>query len=247
VLTRRRFLATLGLAAVAEGCRLMPGLGFPGSAYSSYNDEFDGSSLNPAWTLNTTAMPADVYSDDVNTTKPSCFYSHVVGTNAHGYNGSSMYLWRSCPSVPFTVTAKILGADFVNTDPQDCGLGVGQANPNNGYVQVMCPSSYTGSITAKETTIWSALDVFTDTLAVTTYPAYTGPLPPYYLRLVVHSATNIDFCYSADNSTWETFQSGFNPQTYIVGWTPGSVILSNHVWNGHTTNAWWDWIRFTQP
>lgn len=222
---------SLRLLLVLGGFALMPGLGYVGSTYSSdFDQEFNSSPLGVEWT----ASGGNYY--DVNTTVPGALYVSSTST--------SQYLWIPSPSMPFTVTARISAAVIDHSNPADVGIGIGAADPDDGYVQIMCPSSYTGDLTARETTVWSSLSVFTDTTAIDTVPYPGEPEPPHHMRITVNSATDIDLEYSEDGTSWDGFHTNFNVQTYFPGWTPGSVILTLHP--GSTFgSATWDRIRFT--
>lgn len=61
-----------------------------------------------------------------------------------------------------------------------------------------------------------------------------------YLRMVIHSDSNVDLLYSNDGLAWKTFRTAVNPGFTLGVW--GLCVTDE---NGGKVEAWFDWARFT--
>lgn len=189
---------------------------------ASFDEEFNGP-LSSAWHDFSTM----VGSYDVNTTSPGHLYMA-------GAVGGSLGIYRSIPTMPFTVTAFISDNGLSNGSFSDVGVVLGEATPGQfihgcwdvsglGHFNVL--GSYWPS-----PTVWS--NNFSD------FGNVGSTALAHYSRFTVHSTTNVDGYYSTDGSSWSQWLTAYNP-----GFTIGSVGLDMHSVAG--THAAFDWIRFT--
>lgn len=212
----------------------MPGLGFVGSAYLPYNDEFDDSAtLASLWTATTGGGGAGGGNADIDTTTPG---------HLHDGSGASPSIvgggvWQPAPATPFTAIAKCTAISW-NAGPGvgNSSIGIAQANPGPYYfvgVDVGSPGfMQVGS------SKFDAAGAFVTNPHVVDTIAGSGYVIPHLVKLVVHSATNVDAYVSFDDGlTWHTICTGYN-----FGVTPNYIGILNG-----GSKADWDWFRLTQP
>jgi hypothetical protein len=140
-------------------------------------------------------------------------------------SGSNYYgLYKACPTIPFTMTARL--TDVVH-DPGGYtrfGIAVSTATASSAS---MC---YIGSL-------WNGSAFQLEAAGLSTLNVTA---PPVLLRLVVHSSSSVDVYYSFGGALW-TLVGNTNP-----GFTVGSVVLFVRQQNTSTKGEGaWDWIRFT--
>jgi len=219
------------LVQVASGAGSVRIPGLKGSADavpaspSAYDEEFDGDLS--AWT--TLGSPATS-----NATDAKSHYHLAVPNGQWRVDG----IYKACPSMPFTVTAKI--TDYLHSaNYQQPAIMLGEASP--GKLLLWGPLFHTAHAfwTTFVPLVWTNR---TSRIGLPSGGSETdGPYRKPYIRLIVTSSTSIATQFSEDGLVWVTAHAAVNP-----GFTVGVVGLgasSNDTTAGH--DSMFDWIRFT--
>lgn len=218
--------------ASGAGSVRIPGLaGSPDIPLGGGNDdEFDVTDTSDPMTGWTTL--GTVTSHNINSTVKSHYRLSKAAVSGVDWSG----IYKACPSMPFTVTAKmtgVIGRDTWNS----AGLMIATATP--GALETLT-GRHSGTNTVRfEHDSWTGP---TGTGAgITIGGTATWPLPPAYLRCVVTSSTALQYYVSLNGSIWAPFGGSRNP-----GFTVGSVGLVAECENAtYGVEAIFDWIRFT--
>lgn len=170
--------------------------GAPTTAY-----EFAGTSLSGLTSLNAPST------EDANTTVPGHYYA------ANGSTANTIFGRYQAATPAFTAIVKIDGGLFTQSNYDHLGsIFIAEASPGK-ITEFAC--RYEGGATLGLTT-WN-----TSTSPTTNIGSNQGLLfmtVPYWLAVVVHSSTNVDFLASMDGRFWQTRGVAVNP-----GYTVGAV------------------------
>jgi hypothetical protein len=210
--------------ATGAGSVRIPGLSassdrLPGSP-SAYDDEFGSlvgwSDLGTLDTLNVTDAASHLH------------MKHAAS--------NAFYVWgiyKECPSMPFTVTAKFTDFAFYQ-NYQWSGLLLGETSPGKlaGF----------GNCHVNGTDYWSWYTWTSRTGGRSGIDDIGGAGLRQYIRFVVSSSTDVTCQMSSEGLIWQTVHASHNP-----GFTIGSVGVgvATHDTASNTLEAFVDWIRFT--
>lgn len=193
------------------------------------DDEFDTTDTSDPMTGWTTLGTPGTH--DMNST----FKSHYYVTKAAGASAAMTGIYKTPPSIPFTVTTKVTDARLMANNNR-CGLFIGEATPGAvancvyGYgASIGAPGVARGTRTSPTASETNSGGVGTDHQA------------PMYLRIVVTSSTDVEYLYSLNGFIYRSISAAHNP-----GFTIGAVgvwVESNHA--TIVGAAAFDWIRFT--
>lgn len=184
-----------------------------------FNDEFDLG--NRGWTLAGGTPPT------------------IASGKLHMPSGSTAHRAR-IPAMPFTMTAfcSSLVFDDINSVYAGAGPNIAEASPAGSPGPVWWGPDWDVDILGKICIYdgrWSDFTHQTGHLHAKILETSGLTLQvPFYLQILVHSATNMDAYYSTDNVTYTVYCTGVNPTL-----TPGAVMFMSF---GATTE--WDWVRF---
>lgn len=189
------------------------------------DDEFDAtlSGWTTLGSLNTSVSNSDLKS-----------HYHIARTTG-GLAVDGIY--KACPSIPFTMTAK-LSAHVMTTNYQSIGILIAEATPGkiNGFSLIHDSTQTMGAYLGHSA--WTDRTHFG---SVTNDRSVVRGMLPIYLRIVVHSSTNVDYAFSYDGLLYTTVASGNNPS-----FTVGAVGLWVTSFSGSASEeGYFDWIRFT--
>lgn len=209
---------------------VIPGLSAsPDIRVAGANDwEFD-SSTTTGWS--SFAGGGSIAAWDFNTTFKSMLY---VKGNTNGSFDKFGGVIHAAPSVPYTVTAKCAARQagqgwpvlFVSDSSTGAGNGVFVgAWDGNGTT----PANFRGGTC----TNMAAFSSFTDS------GKSVGVGSPFYVRIVVHAANNVDILTSYDGLIWFTLHAGYSLLS-----TAAYFGVANDCYN-FTGEMAWDWIRFS--
>jgi len=217
--------ADLVQVASGAGSVRIPGLsGSPDrvpASPSAYDDEFDATLSG--WT---TLGALDIADSNA---IPS--HLHLTKTLTVAMNGDGIY--KACPSMPFTVTAKL--TDYLhNANYSNVGLMVGEATPGKFMLFGPCFHSSYNWWTAFSYAVWNSR-----TSRASWVPS-DGPRQPY-VRMIVASSTSVTMQVSGDGLIWVTKHTAINPG-FTIG-SAGFYITGNE--GAFTVELAADWIRFT--
>jgi len=210
------------LGQVGIGGAIIPGL--QGSADIRVNgasdDEFDTTDTSDPMTGWTTlGTPA---AHDINSTVKSHYYVKTTTASV-----ALMGIYKA-KTVPFTVTCKMADYLYTATTSMRAGLFVSEAAP--GALSSIAMSN-------------SGVVLVTAWTNRTTFSSNPGTInvsvTPLYFQIVATSSTNVNYYVSLTGKVWTAVLTAHNP-----GFTVGAAgLLVNH--GGVTTEAIFDWIRFT--
>jgi hypothetical protein len=187
------------------------------------DDEFD-SMLSGYWS----ALGA-LQTLDANVT-PSHLHLYRSSNDSFEVNG----VYRSIPTMPFTITAKLTDARHIQ-NYAGYGLILTEAAPGKfllyakTYVNLSCYLSRT---------LWASRT------SRTSYSDWVGHWLYRYLRFIVASSSDIICQVSEGGLVWTTTHASYDPGFTVAN--VGLGMTSND--NGSVPlEAYFDWIRFTQP
>jgi hypothetical protein len=211
--------ATLSAEIVIPGLAASPDIRVAGA-----NDqEFDA-----ALSGNTTLGSLDTS----NANSDALSHLHLVknAAAAAAYHGE---YWAT-PAAPFTVSAKISDA-YLRANNNAVGIMVGEATP--GAFVVLGIEVATNLRMAAQR--WTNNTTFGATIG--TNVTVLNHQPPYYLRIVVNSTTDLDFFYSQNGMVWMSHTEAYNPSL-----TVGSMgLLVKSASATYPGEAMFDWLRVT--
>lgn len=169
----------------------------------------------------------------LDTSNVTDFKSHYhIKKNTSGTQVDGIY--KACPTIPFTFTAKLSGYQFTNSY-QTPSILIGEASP--GKLETW-GIQYTGSVLLQRNA-WTDRTTRGSNTNDTSH-AEIDSLAPFYLRIVVNSSTNVDFGLSGNGFFYRYAITAYNP-----GFTVGSVGIGVMAFNAVPCEAVWDWVRFT--
>lgn len=218
--------------ASGSGHIIIPGLaGSPDivpASPSAYDDEF--TSLSGWSTLGT-----------LDVSNVTDFPSHLhIGNTSIGYAVNGIY--KTAPSMPFTVTCKIADA-FQGSNFVQVGLLLTDSTPTALVTCGWLWGGYGNSINDFALGLWASRtsrSSNTDTslqLSPTNITVYPSAI---YLRMVVHSSTNVDCLYSYNGHFWNTMYTG--KTTGLTVANVGLMVAGNT--SGGQVDGLFDYIRF---
>lgn len=156
------------------------------------------------------------------------FPSHVhIGRTAGSWRCDGLY--KSAPSMPYTVTAK-LSDTSVAGNYQFAGIFVGVASPG----KMLIWGQYWEGGRGLSRQLW------TNPTTRASYAAISSGWPPLYLRMVVTSSTDVVCQYSYTGFLWTTGYATLDPAMTLA--SVGFVVNDYY---GALVGAVFDWIRFT--
>lgn len=204
----------------------------PPTSANAKDDEFDGTS-SVSWSSTPTAPAAW----DINTSRPHHAYLKASGTAA-AYVGK---LQATPGSYPYTVTAKLSSATIRARYQRAC-LILSPASPTGttsfcGVISMWNPdqAGSAGGFSASRQTAQ-----FGGTFGSIAGATFLGA-GALYMRLVVNSATSVDFYASTDGWSWVPLQTGLNP-----GFTPALMGLAVNDESANSgVEAYFDFFRVT--
>lgn len=162
---------------------------------------------------------------------------HLKCTSAGGGVDSLTGIYKAAPSVPFTMTAKIMCNRFDVNYPA-AGIGISDASPPVKVAWIRQYGTSTGPFAHIRGDYFSNLTTAssntTDTVISRDY---------IYLRMKVTSATSVDILISTNGQTWYTLASAWNPGSGAFA-SISSVCIINDP-SGQDLDMTVDWIRFT--
>lgn len=201
-------------------------------------DEFvqNSAGLPSGWTA--------IGSGAFNSVNTSDFYSqvHCVSDSGGGIGGELRGFYKTAPSLPFTMTAKL--SDCVArsdaTGGTYYGIFIGEASAAGKFsavcTQVRDGTNYLMAVARS----WASRTSATSTFGTILQQVCSGR-PPLYMRIVASSSLSATYQISYDNELWSTISSAVNPEFTIA--SVGIFIdAADATINGEAT---FDWIRFT--
>ncbi len=213
---------------------IIPGLsGSPDirNTSNAASDEFDynASGTPTGWTSFNT--PDTLNTNDVK--------SQVHIAKAAGGGGDRFYgIVKAAPGVPFTVTAKFSDVK-VDVNPIAAYLFVADGAPAGSIKGVGVGLQCVSGLPVVNVQHWSGTyDIPVAGGSGLAQVAGVGH-SPIYLRIVVHSATNIDFLYSHGGLIWIVALTGVN---YLTAASYVGLSVNNQ---DGAAEAVIDWIRFS--
>lgn len=217
-----------GTNVIIPGLAASPDIRVAGAADDEF-DTTDASDPMTGWT--TLGAPT---SHDINSTAKSHYYvvkSAAAGDALHG-------IYKACPSIPFTMTAK-LSAARLSGDYNGAGIFIAEASP--GKLDTLF-ASRNSNVATVEPKICTSLSSWTNR---TTFNAHIvsiiGADAPIFLRIVVTSSTDVAYYHSRDGLIYRLLTSGRSP-----GFTVGAVGLFVNSNNAtYAGEAAFDWVRFS--
>lgn len=245
MLTRRNFLKgaaftaggiVTGASVVALGQRLLTaGDGVSRTApLSHFNEEFTGDGAE--WHVPDLSGGNNVNgpwaSGDVN-------FNNLYAGQVH-MEPESVIIRPCVPSPPFTVTAHCSSLDFINVDTHWGAnmLSIGSADnidtTGAKHYAIQWDIAFLGEIGIIDGT-WEHYKLQSHQNHYIKLGDGTAFESPNWLRLVVHSGTDVDAYYSADGVNWTN---------YIIGYNPNINVEAVALWSYAATTRW-DWVRFT--
>lgn len=151
-------------------------------------------------------------------------------------------IYKTAPSMPFTVTAKINGC-ILSGNQSLVGILLTDATPTK--LAHFGPMYNSGASGNKTEYFWSYYNSNGSRAGYVEYfdnapylPALTAEILPHYIRMVVTNSTTIAVAISMNGYLWTTLGTALNP-----AFTVANVGLA--VGNGAQVEAIFDWIRFT--
>lgn len=186
------------------------------------DDEFDAltgwTTLGTLDTLNVTDFPSHL---------------HMVRNSVDAAAIDGIY--KAAPSAPFTVTAKLSDRLFY-ANYHFCGLMIGDGSP--GKMMTFMPW-YVSGVPSTNPSVWTNRTTRSANSDIANTYEYGHSC---YLRMVVHSTTNVDVHISRDGFVWQEVANGYNPAL-------GSIAVVGLVQGGWTAalkmESVFDWIRFS--
>lgn len=209
---------------------------------SAYDDEFGGP-LSGDWTA---YHGSTLVAYDAGSTHPSHLYIEAVP----GTTSDSQGVYRSCPSTPFTVTAKLAdGLSSINVldNFSDTGLFVGDGTPGR-MLQLSLYSNQDDSTYNVEVQLWHDFSTYVDSpLWGPNTNGYSRLGAPAYLRWVVASSTDFSAYTSWSGLLWTPRLLHYNPTA--LGQTFSGVncvgLATNRGIGNLSVRGVYDWIRFS--
>lgn len=193
------------------------------------DDEFDTTDTSDPMTGWTTIGSPSTH--DINSTALSHYYVKAPASdnNLHG-------IYKACPSIPFTMTAKLTDAALA-ANFNYAGIAIAEGTPGKYELLGIAHATTTFSNVGRGLNheAWTNRTTYGSTVA--TKQGFDAPI---YLRIVVTSSSNVTFQYSMNGKLWRTLTSARNP-----GFTVGSVALFVSSQNASQAEAIFDWVRFT--
>jgi hypothetical protein len=182
------------------------------------DDEFDTTDTSDPMTGWTTLGSP---THDINSTRKGHYY---LSSSAASVALQGIY---KAATPAFTVTGKLNDYTITTNTAMRAGLIIAEAAPgklasigmsNNGILLI---------------SNWTSRTVFSSNPG-----SFTLGYTPTYLRIVVHSSTNVDYQASVDGKVWSSILAAQNP-----GFTVGAAgLFINPL--GSLTEAMFDWVRF---
>lgn len=211
---------------------VIPGLsGSPDARVAGTNDdEFDqnGSGTPSGWT-NISSGAADTI--DTNT-----FKSHLHLKANAGAGTAWKGIYKTAPSLPFTMTAKFSDATSISNFNY-AAIGVGAAGSTGAFAVTGIQHNNNGIYTA-------CVTVYTNRTTVSAGVVSGGNLSartPLYFRIVATSSTNVSYYLSYNGMFWHPINVAHNP-----GFTIAIVaIMVNSESAADACELYCDWVRFT--
>jgi hypothetical protein len=158
-----------------------------------------------------------------------------LGNTSIGYAVNGIY--KACPSIPFTVTAKLTDS-YTASNYTQAALMLAESSPGKLYLLGPLFGGYTTLPSDLLNATWTNR---TARSSVTDLNISVAMYGPFWLRMVVNSSSNIDLFYSWNGYVWYTKATATNP-----GFTVGAVglaVAGNT--SGGKVEAVFDWIRFS--
>lgn len=143
------------------------------------------------------------------------------------------------PSFPFTITAKVTGANAMRGSFNAAGLYVVESTPGKlAGIEHLCNTAGVA---------WPRLGFRRVYWTNSTTPTSETPLywrdakDPFYLRIVATNSTTTEYLFSYDGLIWISVQSGYDP-----GFTIGGIALAiSSESASYAMEGFFDWVRFT--
>ncbi len=219
--------------ASGAGSIIIPGLsGSPDIRVAATNDdEFDQNAAGTPSGWTSFNSPDTLNTNDIK--------SHVhIKKNANA-NPQWAGIYKTNPSTPFTMTAKITDS-YLRSQWEKAGIFVGQTTPGSASnVLVILGNTYETGVGPR-----AAADKWTD---YNTYGASAGGTAvdrlgmPLYIRIVANSNTSLDFYVSRGGLIWIPIVTAYNPSITIA--TVGLAVSPEN--SSNAAEAFFDWVRFT--
>jgi hypothetical protein len=170
--------------------------------------------------------------DTANANSDALSHLHLVqnATSSGIYVGE---YWAT-PGTPFTVSAKISDA-YLRANSNAVAIMVGEGTPG-AFVVLSIEVATQLSLRAQR---WTNNTTFGATIG--TNLVVQNFQPPYYVRIVVNSTTDLDFHYSQNGLVWMSHTEAYNP-SLTVG-SMGLVVKSQNA--TYPGEAMFDWLRVT--
>lgn len=216
--------------ASGAGSIIIPGLSASADirVAGANDDEFDTTdTTDPMTGWTTLGTPTH----DINSTAKSHYRVSAAAIASRTMQG----IYKACPSLPFTMTAKMTGANPRATF-NTAGIWIAEATPGKleGITLRTQSGNYIGLIGSYSMTTPTG----TAAIVTNTNIAHSTPI---YLRIVVTSSTVVEYWYSGNGLIWTPVTTARNP-----GFTVGAVALAVMSESGaFGIEAIFDWVRFT--
>lgn len=189
------------------------------------DDEFDGT-----WSGTPSGWTAWNAPDVANSNTDVLSQLHLKSNSTVGYTTRGIY--KACPTMPFTMTAKVSGSYLCSAGVTGAGLFIGDSTPAVHITHYLLSGANTRVQVDKGNSATSFnTNVANGGVVVTA---------PIYLRIVVHSSSNVDFFYGTSGLVWSPITTGYNP-----GITVATVGLFVHSEQNQPGEGVFDWIRFS--
>lgn len=196
------------------------------------DDEFDVTDVSDPMTGWTTLGTPTTH--NINSTRASNYYVKLNATGTTALTG----IYKACPSIPFTVTAKVSDYIAVNTNfMRGASLFIAEAAPGKIEAIEILRNGGVSAGSHAEVNAYTNRTTYSSTPTASTQQNVDAPA---YLRIVVTSSSNVSYYISSAGFLWTTVLAGRNP-----GFTVGAIGLSVDPENAtFNCEALFDWVRF---